>query len=74
MAFEYPTLVGAVRLTRTTGGWTVRFAGKSRGRWRSPDAAAVAVARHRTGLLVWDQARLTVSEDLIDWRPLGESI
>ena len=74
MAFEHPTPAGPVRLTRTGSDWTVRYVGKARGRWRSPDAAAKAVALHQTGLSEWDEEYQSVSEDIIDWRPLGESI
>ena len=74
MAFEYPTSAGVVRLTKAGHAWTVRFVGKRRGRWHSPDDAAKAVARHQTGLQQWDEQREPVSQDIIDWRPLGESI
>ena len=69
MAFEYPTPAGLVLLMRTRGVWKVRFAGEVRGRWGSPDAAAVAVAQHKSGLPALDRKRLPISEDLIDWRP-----
>jgi hypothetical protein len=74
MAFEHPTSAGPVLLTRTGAGWTVCYVGKARGRWRSPDAAAKAVAQHQTGLPEWDDEYQPVSDDIIDWRPLGESI
>ena len=75
MAFEYPTLAGVVWLTKAGGGaWTVRFTGQGHGRWRSPDAAAKAVASHQTGLPQWDRQHEPVSQDIIDWRPLGDSI
>jgi hypothetical protein len=74
MAFEYRTSAGVVGLTKAGDGWTVRFLGKQRGRWRSPDDAAQAVARHQTGLPQWDARREPASQDIIDWRPLGESI
>jgi hypothetical protein len=74
MAFEYPTSAGVVRLARAGDAWTVRFTGKRRGRWPSPDAAAEAVARHQTGLSQWDERQEPVSRDIIDWRPIGESI
>jgi len=75
MAFEYPTSVGVIRLMTVGRGWAVCFVGKVRGRWRSPDAAAGAVASHHTGLPEWDeQSEVEASEDIIDWRPLGESI
>jgi hypothetical protein len=74
MAFEHPTSAGVVRLTKTGARWTLRFSGKRRGRWQSPDEAADAVARHQTGLSEWDDGREQVSQDIIDWRPIGESI
>jgi hypothetical protein len=74
MAFEHPTSAGTVRLAKTGQGWGVQFVGKKRGRWRSPDDAATAVAHHKTGLPQWDECRESVSQDIIDWRPLEESI
>ena len=74
MAFEHPTSAGVVRLTTRARKWELRFAGKRRGRWQSPDEAADAVAQHRTGLPEWDDRSELVSEDIIDWRPIGESI
>jgi len=74
VAFEYPTLAGPILLTRTGASWMVRYVGKAHGRWRSPDAAAKAAAQHHTGLPEWDEEHQPVSEDIIDWRPLGESI
>jgi hypothetical protein len=74
MAFEYPTSAGVVRLTKVGRVWTVRYHGKRRGRWGSPDAAADAAARHGTGLPEWDDRSDEVSPDIIDWRPLGEAI
>jgi hypothetical protein len=63
-----------VRLTKVGRAWTLRYHGKRRGRWGSPDAAAAATARHATGLLEWDGHSDEVSPDIIDWRPLGGSI
>lgn len=74
MAYEYPTSAGVVRLTEAGHTWTVRFVGKHLGHWRSSDDAAEAVARHETGLQQWDDLDEPVSQDIIDWRPLGESI
>ncbi|HEY8290337.1 MAG TPA: hypothetical protein VIG49_13780 [Acetobacteraceae bacterium] len=43
--------------------------------WPSPDAAVVAIARHRSGLSEWDNAPAQdVSADVLDWRALGESL
>jgi hypothetical protein len=39
---------GLARLTKVGRVWTFSFVGKKRGRWRSPDDAALAVARHKT--------------------------
>jgi len=74
MAFEHPTSTGVVCLTMRARNWELRFAGKRRGRWQSPDEAADAVAQHRTGLPEWDDSSEPVSRDIIDWRPIGESI
>jgi len=74
MAYEYPTPAGVLRLFRVQRHWAVQFKGHRSGDWQSPDAAAVAVARHRSGLAEWDGQRSDVSDDLLDWRPLGESL
>ena len=74
MAFEYPTSAGVVRLIRTEGRWLLHYAGRRRGAWPSPDAAARAVAQHQTGLPSWDRKRVDVPGDLLDWRPLAESL
>jgi hypothetical protein len=74
MAFEYPTSAGVVRLIRAEGRWLLHYAGRRRGEWPTPDEAAGAVAQHRTGLPAWDRKRVPVPGDLLEWRPLGESI
>ena len=74
MAFEYSTSAGTVRLVKAGRGWAVQYIGKKQGRWRSPDDAAKAVARHQTGLPQWDDRREPVSQDIIDWRPIEDSI
>ena len=74
MAYEYPSTAGAVRLIQVRGKWLLHFAGRRSGRWPSPDAAARAVARHQSGLAAWDRQRLEAPEDLLDWRPLGDSL
>ena len=74
MAYEYPSTAGVVHLIRADGRWLLHFQGKRAGPWLSPDQAARAVARHRSGLSAWDRRRLEAPEDLLDWRPLGESL
>jgi hypothetical protein len=74
MAFEYPTASGVVRLLKVQRIWSVQFNGHQRGRWHSPDAAAIAVVRHRSGLPEWDRGQSDASNDLLDWRPLGDSL
>ena len=38
-------------------------------------AVAGAISyRHQSGLAVWDRRRIEAPEDLLDWRPLGESL
>ena len=74
MAYEYPSTAGTVLLVQNRGRWLLHFAGRSVGRWASPELAAWAVARHRSGLDDWDRRRLEAPEDLLDWRPLGESL
>lgn len=74
MAFEYPSSAGTVRLVQTRGHWVLHFDGRQAGRWHSPDLAAKAVSRHRSGLKDWDRRRIDAPEDLLDWRPIGESL
>jgi hypothetical protein len=74
MAYEYPSAAGTVRLLQVQGRWLLHFAGRRTGRWSSADAAARAVARHQSGLADWDRERIEAPEDLLDWRPLGESL
>jgi hypothetical protein len=74
MAYEYPSAAGVVHLIRADGRWLLYFQGKRAGHWLSPDLAARAVARHRSGLSAWDRRRIDAPEDLLDWRPLGESL
>ena len=74
MAYEYPTSAGVLRLVQVQGQWLVHFAEHRTGRWPSPDAAAMAVARHRSGLTAWDRLWDEAPEDLLDWRPLGDSL
>jgi len=74
MAFEYRDNSGIVRLTRQRRYWTIQFNGRHWGRWASPDAAATAAARHSTGISEWDRAAFDVPDDILDWRPLGDSL
>jgi hypothetical protein len=72
MAYEYPTAAGILRLINVRGLWLVHFA--DRRRWPSPDMAAKAVADHRSGLAERDRHWDEAPEDLLDWRPLGDSL
>jgi len=74
MAYEYPSPAGVVQLIRTRGHWLLHFDGQRSGRWPSPDLAARAVSTHQSGLSAWDHRRLEAPEDLLDWRPLGDSL
>jgi hypothetical protein len=74
MAYEYPSVAGTVRLVQVSGHWLLHFAGRRSGNWPSPDLAARAVACHQSGLAAWDRRRGDAPEDLLDWRPLGESL
>jgi hypothetical protein len=74
MAYEYPSAAGPVHLIKVQGRWLLHFAGRNSGHWASPDTAARAVAQHRSGLADWDRQRAEAPEDLLDWRPLGESL
>jgi hypothetical protein len=74
MAYEYPSVAGTLRLVEEKGHWLLYFDGCRHGQWGSPDQAATAVARHRSGLPLWDDKRVDAPEDLLDWRPLGGSL
>ena len=74
MAYEYPTEAGVLRLLTIQRRWAAQFNGHLHGQWHSPDAAVIAVARHRSGLPEWDRVQADVPDDLLDWRPLGESL
>ena len=74
MAYEYPSAAGTLRLVRVEGRWLLHYGGRRSGRWPSPDVAAKAVARHRSGLPDWDRQPIDAPEDLLDWRPLGDSL
>lgn len=74
MAYEYPSSAGTVQLVQVKGRWLLQFAGSRTGQWSSAEAAARAVARHRSGLAAWDRRRVETPEDLLDWRPLGDSL
>ena len=74
MAYEYPSERGTVHLVQIRGLWQLQFAGRRTGRWRSPDQAARAVARQCAGPADWDHQRVHVPEDLLDWRPIGDSL
>ena len=74
MAYEYPSAAGILRLTKVRGRWLLHFAGQRTGRWASPELAVRAVAQHRSGLSEWDRRLEGVPEDLLDWRPLGDSL
>ena len=74
MAYEYPTGRDVLRLERMGHRWAVAFKGRHRAAWISADAAAKAAARRETGLPTWDRSWQDVSDDLLDWRPLGDSL
>jgi hypothetical protein len=74
MAFELSTSAGMLLLLRTGKRWAVEFNGRRTGKWGTPNDAAIAVANHRSGILEWDIQQRDASEDILDWRPIGESI
>jgi hypothetical protein len=74
MAYEYPTACGVLRLQKLGRHWAVQFEGSRRVAWPTAEAAAKAVARRETGLPTWDAAWQDVSDDLLDWRPIGDSL
>jgi hypothetical protein len=74
MAYEYQTAAGVIRLFRIGQRWAIDFNGCQMVRWQSPDDAVAAAAYHQTGLPGWDRTRLAVPDDVLRWRPLGESL
>lgn len=74
MAFEYSTVAGVVELFHDGQKWAVRYSGRRAGAWQSADDAARAVASHQTGCTTWDRRREPAPADLLDWRPIGDSI
>jgi hypothetical protein len=74
MAYEFSTPRGVLHLLCIQRRWTVQLNGRQRGRWLTPDAAAAAVARHKSGLPDWDRHFTEAPDDLLDWRPLGDSL
>jgi hypothetical protein len=74
MPYEYPTEAGLLRLSKERGRWLLHFAGRRAGGWRSADSAAKAVARRKSGHPEWDRQDDWAPEDLLDWRPIGDSL
>jgi hypothetical protein len=74
MAYEYPTPFGLVRLLKIGCRWAIAFKGRQVGQSPSSEAAAAAASGHETRLLDWDRARHEVPDDVLRWRPLGESL
>jgi len=74
MAYEYPGAAGVLRLAKVRGRWLVHYMGRRAGGWASADVAAKSVAQHRSGLSEWDCRREPVPDDLLRWRPLGDSL
>jgi hypothetical protein len=74
MAYEYSMYGGELSLHKAGCRWGIEFNGHRRARWISADDAVKAAARHRTGLAEWDRTKLIVSDDLLRWRPIGESL
>ena len=74
MAYEYPSAAGVLRLMKVRGRWLVHYAGCRSGGWPSSDVAARVVALHRSGLSEWDRQHEAIPDDLLDWRPFGDSL
>ncbi|MEJ0020850.1 MAG: hypothetical protein WDN25_30715 [Acetobacteraceae bacterium] len=74
MAYEYSSAEGTLRLTRSKGRWILQYAGRRAGQWPSLEVAVQAIARHQSGLPAWDRRDADASDDLLDWRPLGDSL
>ena len=74
MAYEYAAEAKIIRLTKSRRVWQVEFNGRRGGSWNSPDAAAKAAAVHASGLSDWDRTQLYAPADVLDWRPLGDSL
>ena len=74
LTYEYATPAGTLRLRKVEQNWAVEFNGHKSAHHPSPDAAAAAAARHATGLAEWDGRLFHVPDDLLDWRPLDDSL
>ena len=74
MAFEFPTRGSTLRLLRTGRAWAVEFNGHSRTRWTSADDAVTAAVRHTTGLAECDRTQFVAPDNLLRWRPIGETL
>ena len=74
MAYECPVIEGTLQLVRDGQHWAIEFNGSPHGRWSSPDEAAMAAAHHRAGLQEWDRSQWAAPEDLMRWRPIGDSL
>ena len=74
MPYEYPAAAGLLRLSKVRGRWLLHFGGRQVGGWPSAEAAAKAVARRQSGHPEWDRKGDWAPEDLLDWRPLGDSL
>jgi hypothetical protein len=74
MAFEFQTPVGVLLLRRKRSFWFVEINEQASGPFPTPGAAAAAVARHRSGIAEWDTTIFAAPDDLLDWRPLGDSL
>ena len=74
MAYEYPSEQGVIYLLKVGNYWTIRFQGRQGSQWRSPIDAAVAVSERNSGLPDWDKNLFDASNDLVDWRPTGDSL
>ena len=74
MPYEYPTGGGVLRVLKPVCRWAIEFNGRRRSQWTSPDATVMAAVRHSTELADWDRTLLSVSDDLLRWRPIGENL
>ena len=64
---------GILCVLKTGWWWAIQFKGCQRTRWTSADDAVMAAVRH-SGLADWDRTRLSVSDDLLRCRPIGENL
>lgn len=75
MPYEFRCSEGVLRLVQVRSRWWLEFGGDRAGTWPSADAAVAAVARHASGVALWDALDgIDAPSDLLDWTPTGSQL